>query len=1029
MRCTDITTRWLRLATAVILLLLGCIRAQAQYTIFEDTFDDGNWTTHPKWESVVAGPVTVSTDCSVSGAYSLKVDTNNQQGAIRAYSGLSSTTQSYESTFQMYIASMGDEAIPWCIQTSTGSVVAAVFALPNGRVQLSVVNASGTWLNSNATYTISYGAWHSFRVTYDGSTTRVYLDGHTQPDTGITQVYRYAPARIAIGNFGAAHTSRFYIDDLRFTSSTQPGRIYVQLCSDTSTGGINVGLHYIPFPELDSTYTSPDGQAAQVMAESYRNAHRDSLGNPMKFTWYMQCGSLYTYGTTTGTLLPFELMQDYHGAEIEHWGDELAYHYHTWIWNDPDGDGVYHWNQAPDFSYCLDDFDQTVAHLILDRGFYPTSFRSGWHYMDNLFQSHLDDWFPYRFENDWPAIRSDTTEPIDNVYDWSRATSAWVPYHPDPNDYQSIGSLRGWESRSRYMKSLTRANLDDAFNQALAGTNEIMTLFAHLKETDFLDSAAAIHDMLTDAHDCMPAVDFEYLTGRECMLKWRNGTDTTPPTIQITNVDANGIRIATIRTNEPIYQKQPFVAHTDASGAYSRLECTQSGTNTWQVQYRMDDTLRVAVGVTDWFGNPCVQFMKMPLRVRNVKTSVARTTAEISWETTNPADTKLDYQEAPSGPSISVSKSERTLQHKISLTDLTPGTVYRIRASGADEFSQQADGGDIYVITQLSDATVIDNVDPGFSVTGSWSTGSATTGRYGADYRYATTSPTGTSTASWTFQVQETGVYDVSSWWTAGLNRSTTAAYSVIINGVEHPKTVNQQVGGSQWGSLGIYSLTAGDTVIVRLSNAAPSGYVVIADAAAIKPAFIPVSQTGLARRLPDAVKIKLSGVAVTAAFGSELFVEQTDRSAGLRVLGSGASQNDLVDVSGELATVSGERVMINPIIDRPGGTLQIRPLGMTGTTVRLGGTDVPDVSGLLVTVWGKVQSAGTGCFYVDDGSGIDDGTGNAGIRVDGSSLSSIPSVPTFAVITGVITVETVGSRTVLLVRPRNADDCRFISL
>ena len=124
----------------------------------------------------------------------------------------------------------------------------------------------------------------------------------------------------------------------------RPARVYVQFCSDTSTGGIGTSNRYNNFPADDFSYTSPTGQAAQVFAESYRDAHRDSLCNPIKPTWYMNCGSVYAGGVSTGPLLPFELMMDYHGADVARCGDEMAYHYHTWVW-----DGV-DWVQAAEFT-------------------------------------------------------------------------------------------------------------------------------------------------------------------------------------------------------------------------------------------------------------------------------------------------------------------------------------------------------------------------------------------------------------------------------------------------------------------------------------------------------------------------------------------------------------------------------------------------------------------------------------------------------------------------------------------------------
>jgi hypothetical protein len=1023
-------TRLLRTAVIALVLITVGGTVHADVTVFSDSFDDGNWTADPKWEYAQTGPVTVSSERSTSPPCSLKVAANNQLGAIRAFSGLFSATETYTSAFNLYVESMGDEAIPWAL-ISTGSVtVAIVFILPGGTVQLFVSDRADQWhgVSANVPYPLTYGEWHSFRITYDGLTTNLYLDGHTTPDASVSQAYIRAPAKVYIGNFSLPHTSTFYIDDLAFTSSNapNPAPVYVQICSDTSTDGISTSGHYMSFSALDSSYTSPDGQAARVMDESYRFSHLDSLGNTIKFTWYMLTGSLYAYGINTGPLLPLELMIDYRGDQIERWGDELAYHYHTWIWSDPNGDEIFHWNQAPDFSDCQEDFEVTVARMMLDRNFYPSSFRSGWHYMDNYFQRYLDEWFPYRFENDYPNKRTEDVEPIDNVYDWSRAPSVWVPYHPDPNDYQSAGNLRGWDSRSRYMPALNASQVEDAFLQALGGTTQVMTLFSHLKESNFPEQVTSTHNLLTSTHEMLPLVEFEYLTGRECMLKWRNGSDVTPPNVSIATSDNGGVRMATITVDEEIYQLQPFVAYATTSGLYGQLPCIQTGPNQWSVQYDPANTLKIAVAVTDWFGNPRVQFVRSPLKIYDLKTSVSTNSAEITWETNNPADTRLDYQIAPYGGVTSVYAGERVLPHKVSLTGLVPGSVYKINLSAEDEFGQNAVSDDLYILTKLSEPCVIDNLDPGFSTVGSWSTGSTAAGRYGTDYRWASTSPTGTSYAYWTWQVPSTGAYKICAWWSSGGNRSTEAKYAVLYQGSEYLKTVNQQADGGQWNLLGVYDLAAGETVLVRLSNIAPSGYVVIADAVRFEAAYVPLSSLGLARLLPDDESIEVSNVAVTAVFGTEFYIEELDRAAGMKVQGLGVSPGEVVTICGETSTIASERVVVNPVIEKPGDTATIEPLGTAGRDISLGSDQRLTNAGLLVTVWGKVKSVGTGYFYLDDGSGLADGTESPGIRIDASSLSSVPDVGDPAVVTGILAAQVVDTLTVPLLRPRNADDFVF---
>ncbi len=149
-------------------------------------------------------------------------------------------------------------------------------------------------------------------------------------------------------------------------------------------------------------------------------------------------------GIDTSPILPYELLEDNHGDSIARWGDEMAYHYHTWAWTDPDSDGVFQWNQTETFLECLADFDQTIAHLVLDRGFYPCSFRSGWNWMDRDWERYLDELVPYRFEGRYFA-------------------RGWVPYHPDAGELRSAGGLKGWESYFDYTPAWSETEVEDTF--------------------------------------------------------------------------------------------------------------------------------------------------------------------------------------------------------------------------------------------------------------------------------------------------------------------------------------------------------------------------------------------------------------------------------------------------------------------------------------------------------------------------------------------------------------------------------------
>jgi hypothetical protein len=116
------------------------------------------------------------------------------------------------------------------------------------------------------------------------------------------------------------------------------------------------------------------------------------------------------------------------------------------------------------------------------------------------------------------------------------------------------------------------------------------------------------------------------------------------------------------------------------------------------------------------------------------------------------------------------------------------------------------------------------------SYTGTWTTSSSASGKYGADYRWASTG-TAPARALWTPNIPSAGSYQVSMWWPAGSNRYPATLVGVALNSGIRTATVNQQINGGQWNVLGSVYLPAGANTTFGLSNAGANGWVVIADA------------------------------------------------------------------------------------------------------------------------------------------------------------------------------------------------------
>lgn len=395
------------------------------------------------------------------------------------------------------------------------------------------------------------------------------------------------------------------------SAAVTPGKVYLVIGSDTAVwnvpGGVNTSQYHGHFvPDL---YILPQENAYQVMDPAFRSRFVDSYDQQVKLTWWMLVGSVYLQAPNTDVpipnLMPLYLMKKYHGDAIKQFGDELTLHYHTFFWSDYDGDGKFWWNEARTFHESRPDFDFALAQSLVEEEVFPVSFRSGWHYMDNEWQSYLNLLLPFSLHNDSPNRSVDTIEPYGNVYDWSQATLAFIPFHPSTTNYQLAGDGIGWNVRSVKMPNVTQTMMNGIFKAAAGGTDQVASLWAHLPESAFLSNIATMDLFAHRAATNYPNVQFRYCTAIEAMQRWLGTTDQTPPQLGVSqHIQGESVTL-NLATDEPIFQPQPFVAVKDICEQYRILPCSPAGPNSWNVTLPvgLHDLVKVAIAVTDLAGN------------------------------------------------------------------------------------------------------------------------------------------------------------------------------------------------------------------------------------------------------------------------------------------------------------------------------------------------------------------------------------------------------------------------------------------
>lgn len=293
----------------------------------------------------------------------------------------------------------------------------------------------------------------------------------------------------------------------------------------------------------------------------------------------------------------------------------------------------------------------------------------------------------------------------------------------------------------------------------------------------------------------------------------------------------------------------------------------------------------------------------------------------------------------------------------------------------------------------------------------------------------AATLSTGTLAASWKSSDPESGVVEyeyaigvlpatdgVATWTSVGNATSVTREDLHLVPGTVYYFSVKARNGARMWSPIGV-----SDGILA-----------VCAD---------DVRCIGSAEELQDGTLIYLTGKVVTAAFADCFYVEETDRSAGIKVIPNGLqipAEGTSVSLTGRLATDNGEAAVSLTTLHCDGSSPLPRPVGLLARTACMGPqADIrPGVApgcgleaiGLLVTIRGRITASNTESFYLDDNSGVTDPSGIAGIKARAQGLSpgrsiAPPATGNWYRVTGVLSVEKVGTTFRRVIRPRSQAD------
>lgn len=390
----------------------------------------------------------------------------------------------------------------------------------------------------------------------------------------------------------------------RCLKQSDRGVVYISTAIDTEAKAVNPSS---ATPTLSISDFQAGGEVEKMMGSDFRNQYIDSFGGKIKISWFLQTQEMFCHTIPANCTVVNDLMKTY-GPQIASNGDYIAWHSHfddyaSHIYPKPWWDQITTFN-GTQYTHGTDQqlMEKALATIMIDQKVFPSIYKSGWAWENTDVSNWLENVMPYDYSNISPIKNLYSYDPYENMYDWSRASQAWTPYHPSTTDYQVAGSMK--RSIFRCIPSSGSPLVIYAFQQAVSNgmTSACFTTHSFSQPTKNLTYAADIKA----AQNAYPTIKYKYVTSLEAAQAMQGYNDTTPPTLFITNAG----KAFLISSDEPIFG-YPYAAVKTKDGQYIRVQpmsatakaVPDDGEFHWVFNLENVSYAQVVFGASDYAGN------------------------------------------------------------------------------------------------------------------------------------------------------------------------------------------------------------------------------------------------------------------------------------------------------------------------------------------------------------------------------------------------------------------------------------------
>ena len=335
---------------------------------------------------------------------------------------------------------------------------------------------------------------------------------------------------------------------------------------------------------MKGSWEEIDKMLETITSFEFRHILSDSDGKGWIYNWFCMDHVGFWGANPRRRAVGHHKIFDHYTAIVkeQNVGDFIGFHHHPVSFSGNYNDsGTAYWGRNT--------LNEILARKIIDRGWFPSAYRPGFHTERPDSHWFLEQWIPFDYGNQaTDCIDSNQIDLSEGRFgNWKYAPKEWIPYHPSHDDYQLKGECKRWITRCLNMKArmreLRQEDVDEAFEMAAEGKDTILAFTNH-DYKDMEDEIGRVREMILSAGNRFPNTQFQYSNALDAMrnvlklqreemgLKMRIDTNNFPVRLKIT-------------TENDIFGPQPFLAIKTKDGTYywDNLDFTEK--NRWSYTF------------------------------------------------------------------------------------------------------------------------------------------------------------------------------------------------------------------------------------------------------------------------------------------------------------------------------------------------------------------------------------------------------------------------------------------------------------